>query len=263
MLRRKLTVSVLLAALLIPSIAFGQTKIYNAPPEVIAKIKDEGMGKNSQVMNHLSYLTDVIGPRLTNSPGMKRANEWTRDTMAKWGMQNAKLEAWGPWGRGWTLKSFSAQITEPSPMPVIAFPKAWSPSTKGAVTSEVVHIELKTDADFEKYKGQLKGKIVLVSDVREVKAAFEPMAERHSDADLEKMANPAPAPTPGQRPAGQAHRQTSNNCNRLLPNVPDFCLMKARQLSLTTAPEAAAERFLCKVQQLPNLLKRKAHRQPV
>lgn len=202
MLQRKLTIILLLSALLIPSFAFGQTKIYTAPPEVIAKIKDEGMNR-SQVMNHLSYLTDVIGPRLTNSPGMKRANEWTRDTMAKWGMQNAKLEAWGPWGRGWSLKNFSAQIVEPSQMPVIAFPKAWSPSTKGAVTSEVVLLEIKSDADFDKYKGQLKDKIVFISDVRELKAAFEPMAERYSDADLEKLANPAPTPTPGPRPQGQ------------------------------------------------------------
>jgi hypothetical protein len=72
---------------------------------------------HSQVMNTLSYLTDVIGGRLTNSPNMKRANEWTRDTMAKWGMQNAKLEAWGPFGRGWSLKSFSAQVNEPTVFP--------------------------------------------------------------------------------------------------------------------------------------------------
>ena len=91
--------------------------------------------KNSQVMQTLSYLTDVIGGRLTNSPNMKRANEWTRDKMTKWGMQNAKLEAWGPFGRGWSLKSFSAQVIAPQTFPVIAYPKAWSPSTKGAVTS--------------------------------------------------------------------------------------------------------------------------------
>lgn len=224
MLRRKLTVSLLLAALLIPSLAFGQAKIYNAPPEVIAKIKDEGMGKNSQVMNHLSYLTDVIGPRLTNSPGMKRANEWTRDTMAKWGMQNAKLEAWGPWGRGWSLKNFSAQIVEPSQMPVIAFPKAWSPSTKGAVTSEVVLLEIKSDADFDKYKGQLKDKIVFVSDVRELKAAFEPMAERWSDADLEKMANPAPTPTPAPRPAGQGQQANFQQMQQVAAKRAQFLL---------------------------------------
>jgi hypothetical protein len=207
MLRRKLTVVVLLSALLIPSFAFGQAKIYTASPEVIAKIKDEGMNR-SQVMNHLSYLTDVIGPRLTNSPGMKRANEWTRDTMAKWGMQNAKLEAWGPWGRGWSLKSFSAEVVEPNTFSVVAFPKAWSPSTKGKITAEVVYLELKSDADFEKYKGNLKGKIVLVSEPRELKADFIGLGTRRSDESLAQMEsatgpNAAGGGGGGQRPQQQ------------------------------------------------------------
>lgn len=206
MLQRKFGVVFLLTALLIPSFAFGQAKIYTAPPEVIAKIREEGMGKNSQVMSHLSYLTDVIGPRLTNSPGMKWANEWTRDTMKGWGMQNAKLEAWGPWGRGWSLKSFSAQLVEPSPMPVIAFPKAWSPSTKGAVTSEIVLLELKSDADFEKYKGKLAGKIVFVSDIRELKADFTGMGVRYTDDELAKMANPEPRPQQPQMTDEQRQR---------------------------------------------------------
>ncbi len=97
--------------LLLPSAALAKsgTEVYQAPAEDIAKIKEEGMN-NSKVMETLSYLTDVIGGRLTNSPNMKRANEWTRDTMAGWGMKNAALEAWGPFGRGWSLKSFSANV---------------------------------------------------------------------------------------------------------------------------------------------------------
>ena len=96
------------------------------PNDPIQRIKDEGM-KRSQVMQTLSYLSDVIGPRLTASPGMKRANEWTRDQLTKWGLQNAHLEPWGPFGRGWTLKRFSAQVIEPQAIPLIAYPKAWSP----------------------------------------------------------------------------------------------------------------------------------------
>ena len=101
MLRRKLAVVSLLFALLLPMVAQAKLpakKIYQAPPEIIEKIKKEGLGKNSQVMKTMSYLTDVIGGRLTNSPAMKRANEWTRDKMTKWGMKNARLEAWGPFG---------------------------------------------------------------------------------------------------------------------------------------------------------------------
>jgi hypothetical protein len=169
----------------------------------------------SQVMNTLSYLTDVIGGRLTNSPSMKRANEWTRDTMAKWGMQNAKLEAWGPFGRGWSLKNFSAQVVEPQAIPVIAYPKAWSPSTKGAVTADVVYLELKSDADFEKYKGKLNGKIVLISNERQLKADFEGMGVRYKDEELAKMAA-APDPASVQRPAApQAQMPSPQQIERL------------------------------------------------
>jgi len=200
MLRRKITSVFLLYAFLIPTAAFGQTSsapaVYQAPKDVIDKIKEEG-SKNSQVMQTLSYLTDVIGPRLTNSPQMKRSNEWTRDQMTKWGLQNAKLEAWGPFGRGWTLKNFDAEIVAPYNIPLIAYPKAWSPSTKGAVTGEVVYFDAKTDADLEKYKGKLKDKIVLVSETRELKANFTGMGNRHTDEDLTKLANaPDPATAP-------------------------------------------------------------------
>jgi carboxypeptidase Q len=186
MLRRKIASAFLLSVFLIPTFAFGQMKSVSAPKEVIDKIKDEGMNR-SQVMNTLSYLTDVIGQRLTGSPSLKRANEWTRDTMAKWGLQNAKLEAWGPFGRSWVLNSFNAEITSPYAIPFISYPKAWSPSTKGTVTSDVVYLDVKTDADFDKYKGKLRGKIVLVSDIRETPADFKGMGTRRSDEDLAKM----------------------------------------------------------------------------
>ena len=88
----------------------------------VERIKEEGL-KRSQVMATLSYLTDVIGPRLTGSPNLKRANEWTRDKLTAWGMANAHLEAWGPFGRGWTLKRFSAQVIEPQCIPLIGFPE--------------------------------------------------------------------------------------------------------------------------------------------
>ncbi len=205
MLRRKIASAFLLSIFLIPTFAFGQAKSVSAPKEVIDKIKDEGTNR-SQVMQTLSYLTDVIGARLTGSPGLKNANEWTRDAMAKWGLQNAKLEAWGPFGRGWTLKDFNAQVTSPQTIPLIAYPKAWSPSTKGTITSDVIYLDVKTDADFDKYKGQLKDKIVLISDIRETKAEFAPMGERYSDEELTKMETPSPRPSQGQMTDEQRQR---------------------------------------------------------
>ncbi|HRH46930.1 MAG TPA: M28 family peptidase, partial [Pyrinomonadaceae bacterium] len=211
MLKRKIISVVLLSTFLFSSVAFGQATVYQAPKEVIDKIKDEGMNR-SQVMQTLSYLSDVIGGRLTASPNMKRANEWTRDTMSKWGMQNAHLEAWGPFGRGWSLKAFTAQVNSPQLITVTAYPKAWAPSTKGAVTGEVVYLDAKTDEDLAKYKGQLRGKIVLVSPLRPLKAIDTPLSNRFSDDALAKMAG-APAPPVSQNPNGFSPEQIKNFLN--------------------------------------------------
>ncbi|MDQ3667541.1 MAG: M20/M25/M40 family metallo-hydrolase [Acidobacteriota bacterium] len=165
------------------------------PNDPIERIKDEGM-KRSQVMQTLSYLTDVIGPRLTNSPGMKRANEWTRDQMAGWGLQNAHLEAWGPFGRGWTLKRFSAQVIEPLAIPLIAYPKAWSPGTNGPLTAEVVYLDAKDEVDMQRFKGKVRGAIVLTAPLREVKARFEAPSTRRDEKNLLALAD-APDPRVG------------------------------------------------------------------
>jgi len=173
------------------------------PNDPIQRIKDEGMNR-SQVMQTLSYLSDVIGPRLTASPGMKRANEWTRDQLMKWGLQNAHLEAWGPFGRGWTLKRFSAQVSEPTAFPVIAYPKAWSPEI-APLTADVVYVDAKSEADLEKYKGKLNGKIVLTSPMRDVSAHFDPLGTRMNEKDLLTLADaPEPRANTGRGNFGNA-----------------------------------------------------------
>ncbi|MEO5858551.1 MAG: M20/M25/M40 family metallo-hydrolase [Pyrinomonadaceae bacterium] len=197
MLRRQFIAGALLLAFMIPSAGLAQTALYSAPKEAIDKIRDEGMNR-SQYMQTLSFLTDNIGGRLTGSPNMKRANEWTRDKMKEWGMQNTHLESWGPFGRGWALRKFTAAVVDPQYIPVIAYPNAWSPSTKGPVTSEVVYLDAKTDADFAKYKGQLAGKIVLLSGVRPMPPVDKALMSRYDDAALAKMASAAmPAASDG------------------------------------------------------------------
>lgn len=224
MIRRQFAATLLLFALLVPYAAFGQQpggaqQPAPDPNDPIVRIKDEGMNR-SQVMQTLSYLSDVIGPRLTASPNAKRANEWTRDKLTSWGLQNGHLEAWGPFGRGWMLKSFSAQIIEPQDIPLIAYPKAWSPGIKvmplvppadpksrkkvtapaaqpgRVVTADVIYLDAKTEADLDKYKGQLKGKIVLLSPMAEVKAMFEAPGTRRDEKNLLALANANP-PGPG------------------------------------------------------------------
>src|SRR5436305_6661288 len=146
MLRRSAIVALLFCALLLQSLAVHAQQPGAqpaAPPrdpnDPIERIKDEGMNR-SQVMQTLSYLSDVIGPRLTGSPNLKRANEWTRDKLASWGLQNAHLEAWGPFGRGWSLERFSAQIVEPQDIPLIAYPRAWSPGFDQPLTAPVLYV---------------------------------------------------------------------------------------------------------------------------
>jgi carboxypeptidase Q len=173
--------------------------------EAVERIKDEGLNR-SQVMETVSYLCDVIGPRLTGSPGMAHANEWTRETLESWGLQNAEVEPWGTFGRGWSLDRFSMQVVEPQCIPLIAMPKAWSPGTDGPVTGKVVLLELESEEDFEAYEGELEGAIVLLSRERDVPAHFEPQARRHTDDRLLAMAN-APAPGEGPRRSAPSNRR--------------------------------------------------------
>jgi hypothetical protein len=185
------------------------------PNDAIARIRDEGMNR-SQVMQTMSYLSDVIGPRLTNSPGMKRANEWTRDQMTKWGMQNAHLEAWGPFGRGWTLKRFSAEVVEPLNIPLIAYPKAWSPGTNGPLTGEVVYLDANDAAGLEKYRGKLKGAIVLLAPIRKIDAHFDPQGTRLTEKELLALAN---APDPASAAPRPQFQPTPEFLAQLLLNL--------------------------------------------
>ncbi|HET7114643.1 MAG TPA: M20/M25/M40 family metallo-hydrolase [Pyrinomonadaceae bacterium] len=157
------------------------------PNDPIARIREEGL-KRSQVMQTLSYLTDVIGPRLTGSQNMKRANDWTRDQLTKWGLQNAHLEQWGPFGRGWVLRSFSAEVVEPQSIPLVAFPLAWSPAVNVPL-AEVVYFDAKNEADLARFKGQLRGKIVMFGPVRDVETKFDAMATRLTEKKLLELAD--------------------------------------------------------------------------
>ncbi len=192
MFRRYATTLMLIASVLTLNFsALAQAPQEKFDAEAVNKIKEEGM-QRSQVMELLSYMTDVHGPRLTGSPNLRAAQAWAKERLASWGLQNAKLEAWGPFGRGWTLEGFTANLVKPHFSPLIAYPKAWSSSTNGTVRGEVVYFDVKSEADFDRYKGKLKGAIVLLSPPREVKAHFAPEAVRMTEAELLDWANAQP-----------------------------------------------------------------------
>jgi hypothetical protein len=164
---------------------------------VVSRIKSEAF-ENSQVMETLSFLTDVHGPRLTGSPNYKVAAKWAADKMTEWGLVNAHLEPWGTFGRGWTAERFSIEMVEPQYMPMIAYPKAWTSGTNGPISGAPVLVQITSEADLDKYKGKLRGAIVMTQPAREAATHFEADAKRHTDEDLQRLAQ---APEPGARPA--------------------------------------------------------------
>src|SRR5262245_55938868 len=127
---------------------------------VIARIKTEGF-QNSQVMETMFYLTDVYGPRLRGSPNYKAAAEWVVKTLNDWGLSKVQLEPGGFNGRGWSINRFNVEMLEPQYQHLIAIPLAWSPSTKGAISGQPLLVEIKGPEDFAKYRGKLRGAIVM------------------------------------------------------------------------------------------------------
>ncbi|MBI1226847.1 MAG: M20/M25/M40 family metallo-hydrolase [Bacteroidetes bacterium] len=191
---KKQTYLVLLLIFCIFSASHAQEPVNDS---IIAIIKKHGLDQ-SKVMETAEMITDVYGPRLTGSPMLDKATAWAQKQLKDWGYQNVHLDEWGPFGRGWELKHFQMSCEAPSYWPIIAYPKAWSPSTKGLVKGEVVYLNASTIEDLEKFKGKLKGKFVMIDTLREVKEWEAPLAKRLTPEELLDMAN-SPAPTPRGR----------------------------------------------------------------
>ncbi|GGH16555.1 M28 family metallopeptidase [Mucilaginibacter phyllosphaerae] len=175
--------------------AFAQENVDQA---AVDKIREEGLN-HSKVMETAFYLTDVAGPRLANSPGLKKAQAWAVNQLKTWGMVNSKLEPWGKFGKGWEVQKNYAAITVPYYHAIIAIPKAWTPSTNGAIKSEVVLIKADTVTDLNKYKGKLAGKIVIFDTQAKLASGIKADLSRYTDEDLDKMAAATMAPAGPRR----------------------------------------------------------------
>jgi hypothetical protein len=164
--------------------------------ETITRIRYEGF-RDSKVMELASGLMDSIGERLTGSPNMKRANEWTRDQLTAMGLSNAHLEPWGPFGRGWANQYVNARMTSPDITPLIVYAKAWTPGTNGVVTGKCIRANIEKKEDFEKYRGKLAGMIVILGPDADVKPIVDSPYKRYTDEDLAKLSD---YEIPGERP---------------------------------------------------------------
>ncbi len=183
----------------------------------INKITKEGLN-NSKVMEIAFHLTDVSGPRLTNSPGYARAANWAKDEMIKMGLVNVSLEPWGEFGKGWEQNRCYLAVTAPYYFPVIAIPRAWTGGTPGKkmMTSEVILIKAKDSAElYQNYAGKIKGKIVMVFSPDTLKPSFNPDGTRFTEEDLDKMAN--------------SKRDSSRRQGNFNPNSPQMVARRQQQ----------------------------------
>ncbi len=189
----------------------------------VTLIRDEGFN-GSKVMETLAQLTDVLGPRLTGSPAAKKANEWTRDQLATWGLVNAHLEGFGAFGRGWSVERVSVHAVSPFTAPLIALPKAWTPGTEGPVRGKVVKAKLVSEADLEKHKGKLAGMIVLLADGRELKGPEAPLFRRYNEQELHDLALFELAERRGARAAPAVDREAARKRFRFQKTLREFLL---------------------------------------
>jgi carboxypeptidase Q len=204
----------------VPSYYGPQPAVENVDLTMYSRIREEGF-KHSHVMEFGAALADGIGPRLTGSPNMAKANAWTRDTLTAIGLSNAHLEDWGEFGMGWQQINTWARMVSPDPEPLWLQAAPWSPATNGAVKGEVVYVDLAT-AKLDELKGKLAGKIVLLGATRTTPDLTEPLFKRYTDAELAEMEM---YPT-GERRAG----------------APDYTAMLAERRRIAALRKEACER---------------------
>ncbi len=158
----------------------------------ISRIKQEALTR-SRAMDHVAWMSDVYGPRVTGTPNFQRASEWAMKQLTEWGLANVRQERFA-FGQGWRVERFSAHMIAPEPQPLIGYPRTFSPSTKGTISGDVVRVDIRSDADFAKYKGTLKDKIVLPQAARRVRMLEDRIILRMNEEDTaEALTTPIPA----------------------------------------------------------------------
>jgi hypothetical protein len=185
------------------------------------RIREEGL-LHSHVMEYGSALADDIGPRLTGSPNMAKANAWTRDQLTAMGCANAHLEDWGEFGMGWQQLNTWVRMTSPDTAVFIAQATPWSAATNGPVTGDAVVVNIQDAKDFDTYKGKLAGKIVLLGEMREVPPVDQPLFSRYTDAQLADLAAYPVSNGAGMTPEMQQRMRARMQRFRLIDQIAQF-----------------------------------------
>ena len=192
MLHTRYTRLTLIAAAAVPLLLIAAESV---DLSVINRVKTEAF-EHSKVMDHMFYLTDVNGPRLTGSPNYKAAGDWAVARLKEYGLVNVKQEKWGPFGRGWANKHFEAAMIEPQYSPLIGVVVGWTAGTEGTVTGEPMMVSIAKEADFDKFKGKLKGKVIMTQPAPELAFPTNPQGHRYTSEELLAEAlSPLPGPS--------------------------------------------------------------------
>ncbi|MEZ5292715.1 MAG: M20/M25/M40 family metallo-hydrolase [Vicinamibacterales bacterium] len=171
-------------------------------PATIARVREEAR-THSKAYEHVWWLSEALGPRVTGTPAFAKASDWVMQQFRTWGLANVHQERW-PFGQGWTIEHFAATMLAPQPSVLIGLPRAYSPSTAGVVTSDVVHVRVEREADLAAYRGRLRGKIVVMQPVRAVRMLEGPIILRMDEGPWwTEAATPVEAATAAP-PAGRA-----------------------------------------------------------
>ena len=197
--------------------SFAQEKI---DVSTIEKIKDEGLNR-SQIMDIVFNLTDATGNRLTNSPGYLKAANYAKNKLTSWGIQNATIDPWGEFGKGWELQKSYLAITAPYYKPLQAYPKAWCGGTNGLKNADIIAVTLTDSMSLESYRGKLKGKIIIIDKLDTYKQSFKADSSRYTEEELSKMANAEP---PQPRTGGQMQNRPGAGAMNLIASLKKLAL---------------------------------------
>lgn len=183
---KKIAIKGCFLAVIMPFCAIAQLD-----PITIQKIRTEGL-EQSQVMDIAFNLTDKSGNRLANSAGYARAANYAKEVLTKNGAVNSMIEPWGEFGKGWDLEKMYFAITSPYYKPLLAWPKAWTAGTNGLKNAAFIVVDAKDSISLQAYKGQLKGKLIILDQDIIYKQSFKADAVRHSEEALAAMAAAVP-----------------------------------------------------------------------
>jgi len=195
----------LVVLVLAPLLAYSPADQIKVDETMVAKIREEGL-QRSQVMDIVGYMTDVLGPRLTLSEGMKKAQAWAKEKMEKLGLVNVAVEPFMDYGAAWDNEYFSLHMLEPDYQYMMGFPLAYTPGTSGKIACQAIHVDSQTKKDLEKYKGKLKGAAVLRSPLRPIDLSALPQGfSRRTDEELKRLEETVVPPAPRAAPRPPAN----------------------------------------------------------